>query len=111
MGHDPDEGMLRREIAQHLRRAVVAAIVDHHDLTRVRQRQQCLARLAHELREILCLVFRGDEDAHFGQGRAGREAHSRLRMRAGRMLSWSRYFATVRRAILTPFWPNISTIC
>src|SRR5256884_565268 len=45
------------------------------------------------------------------EGRAGGEAHSRLRMRAGRMLSWSRYFATVRRAILTPFCANISTIC
>ena len=111
MGHDPHERMLGGEIAQRLRGAIVAAVVDYDDLAGVRQREERLARLADELGEILRLVLGGDEDAHLGRCRAGDEAHRRFRMRAGRMLSWSRYLATVRRAILTPFWANISTIC
>src|SRR6266704_4819738 len=109
--HHPQEGVLGREVAQHVRSAVTAAVVDHDDLTRIGQRQQRLPGLAHEFRKVLGLVLCRDQDAHFREGRAGGEAHSRLRMRAGRMLSWSRYFATVRRAILTPFCANISTIC
>src|SRR5438094_3464842 len=89
----------------------MAAVVDHDDLAGIRQGQEGLTGLADELGEILHLVLGGDEDAHLWPRRACGQAHSRLRMRAGRMLSWSRYLATVRRAILTPFCANISTIC
>src|SRR5207237_10858774 len=109
--HHPQKGVLGREVAQHVRSAVTAAVVDHDDLARIGQRQQRLPGLAHEFRKVIGLVLCRDQDAHVREGRAGGEAHSRLRMRAGRMLSWSRYFATVRRAILTPFCANISTIC
>src|SRR5947207_2228766 len=111
VGHDPQERVLGREVPQRVRGAVSAAVVDDDDLARIREREEGLTRLPHELRQILGLVLRRDQDAHVREGRAGGEAHSRLRMRAGRMLSWSRYFATVRRAILTPFCANISTIC
>jgi hypothetical protein len=40
----------------------------------------------------------------------GDAAHTRLRMRADRIPSWSRYFATVRRAMLIPSRFNMSTI-
>src|SRR5205823_12858794 len=76
-----------------------------------RERRQGLARLAEEFRQLLGFVLGGHEDAHVGSGRPRGEAHSRLRIRAGRMLSWSRYLAPVRRAILTPRCANISTIC
>src|SRR3989441_97399 len=111
VGHDPQERVLDREVAQRIRGAVSAAVVDDDDLAGIGKRQEGLTRLPHKLREVLGLVLRRDQHAHFREGRAGGEAHSRLRMRAGRMLSWSRYFATVRRAILTPFCANISTIC
>src|SRR5947209_11703972 len=105
------ERVFDRELAQRLGGGVAAAVVDDHHFAAVRQRQQGLARLAYEFRKILGFVLGGHEDAHLGSGRPRGEAHSRLRMRAGRMLSWSRYLATVRRAILTPRCANISTIC
>jgi len=111
VGHDPYEGVLGGELTEGVGGAVPAAVVDHDDLARIGQRQQCLTCLTHEFRQIFGLVLRRDQDAHFREGRARGEAHNRLRIRAGRMLSWSRYFATVRRAILTPFCANISTIC
>src|SRR3989454_4693691 len=92
-------------------RSVAAAIVDHHHFGGVGERQQRVARLAHELGQVLDLVLRGDEHADLRRGSGRREAHRRFRIRAGRMLSWSRYLATVRRAILTPFCSNSSTIC
>src|SRR6266700_1373397 len=109
--HDPDERMLGRELLQRVRRPVAAAVVDHHHLDGVWQRQQRLTRLAHELGEVLGLVLGGHEDAPLGRHGGCGEAHRRFRMRAGRMLNWSRYLATVRRAILTPFCSNSSTIC
>src|SRR5438477_544284 len=105
------ERVFERELAQRLGGGVAAAVVDDHHFAAVRQRQQGLARLAYEFRQILGFVLGGHEDAHLGSGRPRGEAHSRLRIRAGRMLSWSRYLATVRRAILTPRCANISTIC
>src|SRR5712691_9060297 len=89
---------------------ILAAIVHDDHLASVGERQQRLPRLPHELRQVLRLVLRGDEHAHLGRDGLGSEAHSRLRMRAGRTPSWSRYFATVRRAIRTPRWANSSTI-
>src|SRR5690242_20260459 len=89
----------------------MAAVVDDHDLARIRQRQQRFARESHELGEVLGLVLGGNQDADVGECGVSGEAHRRLRMRAGRMPSWSRYLATVRRAILTPLRSNISTIC
>src|SRR5687767_1579125 len=105
------ERMLGGELLQHLRRPVVAAVVDDDELAGVRQRQERFAREPHELREILRLVLGGHEDAHVRPRGVRGEAHSRFRMRAGRMPSWSRYLATVRRAIFTPLRANISTIC
>src|SRR5207302_54351 len=107
----PDERVLGRELAQRVRGGIAAAVVDDHHFTTVRQGQQRLARLAHEFRQILGFVLGGHEHTHLGSGRPRGEAHNRLRMRAGRMLSWSRYLATVRRAIFTPRCANISTIC
>src|SRR4029077_1525223 len=106
-----DKRMLGRELAQRVGSSVAAAVVDDHDFTAVRQGEQRLPPPAHEFREVVGFVLGGHEDAHLGRGRPRGEAHSRLRMRAGRMLSWSRYWATVRRAILTPRCANISTIC
>src|SRR3989440_72012 len=70
-----------------------------------------LAREPHEFWQVLRLVLGGDEDAHFRLCGGGGEAHRRFRIRAGKMPSWSRYLATVRRAIFTPRCPNSSTIC
>src|SRR5216117_4336200 len=106
-----DEGVPRAQIPQHLRGAVEAAVVHDDELAGVGERQQRVARLADQLGKVFGLVFGGNEHAHFGRDGPGGEAHRRLRMRAGRTPSWSRYFATVRRAILTPFCANISTIC
>src|ERR1041385_2502171 len=111
VGHHAHEWMLGRDLAQRVGGPVAAAVVDDDDLAGIREREQGFARLPYELGKVLGLVLRRHQDAHVGQRRAGRQAHSRLRMRAGRMLNWSRYFATVRRAILTPFCANISTIC
>src|SRR6267378_8532633 len=109
--HHAHERMLGGELGEHARRAVLAAVVHDHQLTGVGQRQQRLARQPYELGEVLGLVLGGDEHADLGERRIGREAHMRLRIRAGRMPSWSRYLATVRRAIFTPRCSNIWTIC
>ena len=87
VGDDADEGMLGGELVQHVGRAVAAAVVDDDDLAGVGERQQRLARLAHKFGEVPGLVFRGHEHAHLGRHGRGGEAHSRLRMRAGRMPS------------------------
>src|SRR5215217_7095857 len=102
------------ELLQHAPRVVDGAVVDHDDfvadLRRLRER---LRRELHEQREILGLVLRGDEDRDIDPAiervgelrdgpRAGVRHHTRLRMRAERTPSWSRYLATVRRAIWTP---------
>src|SRR5206468_12576280 len=110
-GHGPDEGVRLHQVAQHRGCGVGAAVVDHHHLARVRQRQERVAAQAHELRQILGFILGRDEHTHVRRGIGGCQAHSRLRIRAGRMFSWSRYLATVRRAILTPRCANISTIC
>src|SRR5207247_10790324 len=89
---------------------VEAAVVHDDELAGVGERQERVARLADQLGKVFGFVFGGNEHAHFRRDGPGGEAHRRLRMRAGRAPSWSRYFATVRRAILTPRWSNSSTI-
>ena len=111
MRHHAHERVLDDELLQQPRGAVVAAVVDDHELDRVRQRQHRLAGQPHELGEVLRFVFCRNQHAHIGRCGIGREAHRRFRIRAGRMPSWSRYLATVRRAILTPLRSNSSTIC
>src|SRR5256885_149638 len=111
VGGDPHPGVLAGELLQHRPGGVVAAVVHDHQLAGVRQRTERGVRLADQIGEILRLVPGGHEDAHVGERRRGGEAHSRLRIRAGRMLSWSRYLATVRRAMRTPRLADSSTIC
>ena len=87
VGDDPDEGVLGGQLVQHVGGAVAAAVVDHDDLAGVGERQQRFAGLTYELGEIPGFILRRDQHAHLGRdGRRG-EAHSRLRMRAGRIPS------------------------
>ena len=108
---DAEERVPRAEVPEDLGGPVEAAVVHDDELAGVGERQERVARLADQLGKVFGFVFRGNEHAHLGRDGPGGEAHRRLRMRAGRTPSWSRYFATVRRAILTPRWANSSTIC
>ncbi len=87
VGHDAQERVLSGEAAQHVGRRIEAPVIDHHELAGVGERQQRFAHQAHQLWQVLCFVLGWDEDTHFGARPCSREAHSRLRMRAGRMLS------------------------
>ena len=87
-----------RSSSPSTRRAVVArAVVHDHDLEREAGRAQGLGAESHELGKIGRLVLGRDEHADVQRSAAG--GHTRFRIRAGRMPSWSRYLATVRRAI------------
>src|SRR5690348_2175436 len=70
-------------------------------------------RQLHEQRQVLRFVLRRDEHRHLGATGLGKwcvrhdrfaalSGHTRLRIRAESTPSWSRYLATVRRAIWTP---------
>ena len=87
MGDGPYERVLAGQLLEHGAAGIVAAVVHDHQLACIRQRAQGGLRLAYQLGEVLRLVPRGHEDAHVGERRGGREAHSRLRIRAGRMFS------------------------
>src|SRR5690606_25935276 len=106
MRDGPQPGVAVREAGQHLRRGIPRAIIDDDDLERDADPRQVLAAEARELGEVVGLVLRGHE-----QGDPDGRGHTRLRIRAGRIPSWSRYFATVRRAIWIPCSANRWTIC
>src|SRR5690606_19004590 len=106
MGHDLEPGMRCSEVGEHPWRGVARAIVDDHHLERQAGPGQRLATQADELGQVVRFVLGRDQH---GQPRGS--AHTRLRIRAGRMPSWSRYLATVRRAIWMPCSSNRWTIC
>src|SRR4029077_18681156 len=86
------------------------AVIDDDDFEGKPFAGQRLTALPHEFGKVERLVFRRHEDAHVHR-LGGSEGHTRFRIRAGRMPSWSRYFATVRRAIWMPCSWNRWTIC
>src|SRR4051812_11204460 len=112
MPHGAQKRVLRPELLEHGPRAVGRAVVDDDHLVPSRRGGERFRRLFHEQRQVLRFVHRGNEDGNGGlrmadggwrSGAEGHEiVHTRLRMRAERTPSWSRYFATVRRAIWTP---------
>jgi hypothetical protein len=81
-------------------------------------------RLLHEERKICRFVLGRNENTHHWtrtsdiccQGVVSRRRfgshgrHTRLRILADKTPSWSRYLATVRRAIWTPLWRRMLTI-
>src|SRR6185436_13259200 len=101
-------------------------VVDHDYFVAIWLAGENCLRLFHEQREVLGFVLRGNEDADIGVTRqrlkrlATLEAlrrislwhgrHTRFRILAERTPSWSRYLATVRRAIWTPLSRRILTI-
>src|SRR3954467_859710 len=108
------------ELLEHRPGVVCRAVVDDDDLERdVGLRAERRVRLLHEKRKVLRLVLRGDEYGDVGFGRGARDegrgnrcahgalfpqgrTHTRFRIRADSTPNWSRYLATVRRAIWTP---------
>src|SRR5688500_8444813 len=123
MAGDAKKRVLLLELAQHLRRRVGRSIVDYHDLVARRdvgpERER---RLLHEQRQVLGFILGRNEHRHVDD-RSCREpstesrelflehgGHTRFRIRADSTPSWSRYLATVRRAICTPFCLRMLTI-
>src|SRR5205085_11629397 len=95
-----------------------AVVDDDHLENDVRYSAERRLRLLHEERQILRLVLGGDENGDVGLGRGTRDegrwnrcahgallpqgrTHTRFRIRADSTPNWSRYLATVRRAIWT----------
>src|ERR1051325_1389646 len=119
----PEEGVLRLELLEHLPRVVDRAVVDDDDLVPEGRRRERLGRLLHEERQVLGFVLGwyehrdidcrcGERGAACGVGHvlARGRVHTRLRMRAESTPNWSRYLATVRRAIWTPLSFRMLTI-
>src|SRR6185312_15875852 len=73
-------------------------------------RPQGLGTALDKLRKIVGLVLRRNEHADIQRLDRG-NGHTRFRIRAGRIPSWSRYLATVRRAIWIPCSWKRWTIC
>jgi hypothetical protein len=98
MPHRTQKRVLRPQRVEHRGGAVTAAVVHDDDLAGVRHVPQGIGARPHEGREVLGFVQGRHEYADVDVA-AVRQAHTRLRIRAGRMPSCSRYLATVRRAI------------
>src|SRR5690606_28763685 len=118
--------------ARDLGGSIGRTIVDENDLPLQPEPLEGGAQLAHQLRNVLDLVVRGDDHGEVppgagGEARLGRDARpiqdlghriglrsgalqTRFRMRADRIPSWSRYLATVRRAIWVPSSLRMFTI-
>src|SRR6266542_3852206 len=62
VGDDPHERVLGGEVLEQLRRPIVTAVVDDHQLDGVRQRQHRLARQPHELGEVVGFVLGRNQD-------------------------------------------------
>src|SRR5688572_30297994 len=101
MGDDSQKRVLSLQIAKHPIGAVARAVVDNDDLEREAGRAESVSTTLEELRKVCRLVLGRDEHAHIKRLDRG-DGHTRFRIRAGRMPSWSRYLATVRRAIWIP---------
>src|SRR5512141_1040581 len=127
MSHCTKKWITANEILENRPRLVHRSVVDDDDFVPVRSIRKCLRRLLHEQRKIFRFVLCGDENAHGWTrslrklpGRSQRASHGsslrrggrhmRLRILAERTPSWSRYFATVRRAICTPLSRRMLTI-
>src|SRR5690606_12742661 len=107
-------------------------VVHQHDLTLEPEPLERGAQLAHQVRDVLHLVVGRDHDGEIppgarGEARLGRgdrpvqdlghwfgrrsgARQTRFRIRADRIPSWSRYLATVRRAIWMPSSLRMFTI-
>src|SRR3954469_15347499 len=126
VSHWLEERILGGEALQHVPGVVDRAIVDDDDLVAMGSAGEHRLCLLHEQWKILGLVLGGNENADVGPAGRGLKRtaalealrrvslrsrrHTRLRIRAERTPSWSRYLATVRRAIWTPLSRRIFTI-
>src|SRR5215208_4215555 len=124
VAREPEERVPRDELLEHRPGRILRAVVDDDDLEAdVGRGAEDGVRLLHEERQVLRLVLGGHQHAHVhllarlappGSGerrhRNGADGHTRLRIRAERTPSWSRYFATVRLAICTPLSFRMFTI-
>ncbi len=88
----PTIGSLARERCGIVR----GSVVHEHDLAVEVVALERILELPHQVRDARGFVECGDEHGEVAL------RHTRFRMRAGKTPSWSRYFATVRRAIFTP---------
>ena len=93
-------GVLPLQLAQHPRALVAGAVVHDHHFEGKPGGRECLGAEPDELGKVGGLVLGRYEDADIQ--RLGGKGHTRFRIRAGRIPSWSRYLATVRRAIWMP---------
>jgi hypothetical protein len=101
VAHDRQEGVLASQLTEYPISPVPRAIVDDDHLEGKSGGTEGLGATLEELREVFRLVLGRDEYAHI-QRLDRSDGHTRFRIRAGRMPSWSRYLATVRRAIWIP---------
>ena len=82
-------------------RAIARPVVDEDDFSGEAVLVEGGAQLGNQLPDVGRLVVGGDESGQ-SRGMPASASHTRFLIRAGRMPSWSRYLATVRRAILIP---------
>src|SRR4051812_15402742 len=98
MSDDLEEGILSGEIAEHAIGSIPGAVVHHDHFEGESGGPERPGTALNKFRKVFRLVLRRDEYAHI-QRLDRYRGHTRFRIRAGRMPSWSRYLATVRRAI------------
>src|SRR5205814_5531329 len=126
MAHRLEQRVLPGEADKNIPGIVDGPVVDDDHFIAMGRRGENGTRLLHEQRKILRFVLGGDENADVRSTRhrlkrlAALEAlrrvslrhgcHTRFRIRAERTPSWSRYLATVRRAIWTPLSRRMLTI-
>src|SRR2546423_12422151 len=65
----PQKGVFRRQSLEHIPRIVYRTVVDYDYLVAMRGSCKCGLSQLHEERQILCLVFRWDNDADVGAAR------------------------------------------
>src|SRR4029079_4003811 len=126
VAHRLEKRILGSEALQHCPCVIHRAVVDDDHFIAARGRGERISRLLHEQRKVLGFVLGRDEDTDFGPAHRGLKrtpalkalrrvsltsrSHTRLRIRAESTPSWSRYLATVRRAIWTPLSRRMLTI-
>jgi hypothetical protein len=84
---DGQEGIGRPELLEHGAGAVPGAVIHHHHLEGERRRAKGFGAQPQELGEILRLVLGRHQHTDINRAPPRREAHTRFRIRAGRMPS------------------------
>src|SRR5437868_4235168 len=126
MSHRLKKRVFRSETLQDAPRIVDGSVVDYDHLIAMGRGSKCDLRLLHEQRKILRFVLGRDENTNIRTTRhrlkrlaalealrrisLGHGCHTRFRILAERTPSWSRYLATVRRAIWTPLSRRMLTM-